>query len=222
MGKPGNWWEFPDQPGENPWDDTGWEPDDPYNQSPQPPQTPDVPLEKPWVDFPTEGGIDTPEPQGGGPEGGWGGGGGPTRPPFGPNYTVPNAPDFHAPKFVPPTADGIFSDPGYQFRLKTGLGAMQNAAAAKGLLRTGMTFENLGDYGAQSASQEYSNIFGRALSSFDREYQGAKDEYAPKYGTWEHQDDWGQRSALAALANQWADYFRNTVSADTAFQAGLG
>lgn len=194
--------------------------DDPLEPDP-PPDGGITGPQLPRNDFP----IDGRPTQDGGPQEGPGGGfefggGGPERPPFSPNWNVPNAPDFNAPKFSWDPS-GIYSDPSYQFRLKNSLGAMQNSAAAKGLLRTGMTFKDLSDYAGNSASQELSNTFGRALSVYDREYQGAKDMYAPKFATWEHKDYWGQKAAQLALANMWADYFHNTVSADAAFGAGL-
>jgi len=53
------------------------------------------------------------------------------------------------------TAEELQQDPSYQFRLKQGLGALQNSAAAKGLLHTGGTLKGLNDYAGESASQEY-------------------------------------------------------------------
>ncbi len=68
------------------------------------------------------------------------------------------------PGFVAPTADEAKNDPGYQFRLQQGADLLQNSAAAKGALRTGNTAKGLIDYGQNAASQEYQNVYNRALA----------------------------------------------------------
>jgi len=119
-----------------------------------------------------------------------------------PKYNFAKAPMFTAPQFnwneswqAPSEAD-MAKDPGYAFRLKQGLGAMQSSAAAKGFLRTGATVKDLGNYAQDYASQEYGNVFNRSLQGYntrfgtakdiyDRYYTGKKDEFAPKYGEWQ-------------------------------------
>lgn len=54
-----------------------------------------------------------------------------------------------------------WQDPGYQFRLQQGLGAMQNSAAGTSGLVSGNSLRSLMDYGQNSASQEYQNAFNR-------------------------------------------------------------
>lgn len=135
-----------------------------------------------------EGGFTGPMPnvpQGGGGGGGGGGGipgyGGPTRP----TYNIPNAPKFTAPQFTAPSFEDAMNSPGYQFRAAEGQRALQQAAAAKGLLRTGGTLKNLQAWGQNFAAQEYQNVYDRALSSFDRRYQGARDEFTPRFAAWQ-------------------------------------
>ena len=68
--------------------------------------------------------------------------------------------------FSAPTDVTMQNDPGYQFRINQGLQALQNSAAARGgLLSTG-TAKNLIDYSQGAASQEYGNVFNRALQSY--------------------------------------------------------
>jgi hypothetical protein len=68
--------------------------------------------------------------------------------------------------FTAPTGVTEQNDPGYQFRLSQGLSALQNSAAAKGgLLSTG-TAKNINDYAQNSASNEYSNVYSRALGTY--------------------------------------------------------
>lgn len=136
-----------------------------------------------------------------------GGGGGPKFnipgvPPFNPpTFTAPGpfqappgfkapgpfeAPEFTAPTFSAPDEDSVFKDPGYQFRASQGRKALEASAAAKGTLNTGGTLKGIVDYGQALASQEYGNVFNRAVQSFDRLYTGAADEYKSKYtGAWD-------------------------------------
>jgi hypothetical protein len=68
--------------------------------------------------------------------------------------------------FTPPTGVNEINDPGYQFRLNTGLNTLTNSAAARGgLLSTG-TAKNLEDYAQNSASSEYSNVYNRSLNDY--------------------------------------------------------
>jgi len=53
------------------------------------------------------------------------------------------------------------ADPGYAFRLKEGLKAIEGRAASRGGLLSGNTLRGLTDYGQESASQEYTNAFNR-------------------------------------------------------------
>lgn len=97
-----------------------------------------------------------------------------------PTFTLPTLPKFTPPPFVEPTAESALSDPGYQFRLQQGTDALQHSAAAGGVLRTGGTLKGLIDYSQNAASQEYANVYGRALDKYRTvDYQGAHDMFAP-------------------------------------------
>jgi hypothetical protein len=62
------------------------------------------------------------------------------------------------------------NDPGYMFRLNQSLNALQNSAAARGgLLSTGTT-RDLTSFASDYASNEYSNVFNRALQQYDLGY----------------------------------------------------
>ena len=52
-------------------------------------------------------------------------------------------------------------DPGYQFRLKEGLKALDRQAAARGGLISGAALKAAGRYGQEAASDEYQNAFNR-------------------------------------------------------------
>lgn len=150
------------------------------------------------VTVPTGGAA--PAPTGGGeqtavstPSGG-GGGGGFQLPSF--NFHAPNAPGFNAPVFAAPTMADAQNEPGYQFRLGAGTQALDHSAAAKGSLRGGNTLKDILEYGQNFAGQEYQNVYNRAMQGFQQNYQGAKDEYAPKLATWQQNAEAQRQAAL--------------------------
>ncbi len=81
------------------------------------------------------------------------------------------------PTFTPPTAESVQNDPGYQFRLKSGTEALNRAAAAKGVLRTGGTLKDILSYGQDLGSQEYGNAFDRYMQQYGAQRQNAQDVY---------------------------------------------
>lgn len=58
-------------------------------------------------------------------------------------------------------AKNMEMDPGYQFRLKQGQGALESSAAARGGLNSGATMKALQRYGQDFASNEYQNAYNR-------------------------------------------------------------
>lgn len=73
-------------------------------------------------------------------------------------------------QFNAPTDVTEQNDPGYQFRLKQGMQALENSAAARGgLLSTG-TAKDINDYAQNYASNEYSNVYNRALTEYQQRY----------------------------------------------------
>jgi hypothetical protein len=135
-----------------------------------------------------------------------GGGGGRNRgggaPDLGPQYNWPGLPGFVAPTFNRPTMEQAMAEPGYEFRLGAGRDALERSAAARGVLRSGGTLQNLLEYGQKFGAQEYSNVFNRALSEYDRRYQGAKDTYAPRLAQWQMQAQGELQRALALYGNR--------------------
>lgn len=62
---------------------------------------------------------------------------------------------------VPFSQTDFMADPGYAFRLSEGTKALENSAAARGLLKSGRTMAGIQDYAQGLASQEYQNAFKR-------------------------------------------------------------
>jgi hypothetical protein len=56
-----------------------------------------------------------------------------------------------------------YMDPGYGFRLKEGIGALDRSAAARGSLRGGNQMRGIAEFGQNLASQEYGNAYNRYI-----------------------------------------------------------
>jgi hypothetical protein len=68
--------------------------------------------------------------------------------------------------FSAPTGLTEANDPGYQARLALGTEALQKSAAARGSVLTGGTAKALDTYGQDYASNEYGNVYNRALNTY--------------------------------------------------------
>lgn len=107
---------------------------------------------------------------------------------------IPQTPQFQAPtlgtpppfsyaNWKAPSVDEALNDPGYQFRVSQGRDQLQNWAAARGTLNDSGTAKALEDYGQNSASQEYSNIWNRDFSAWNTGYGNALGAYNTNYNT---------------------------------------
>jgi hypothetical protein len=63
-------------------------------------------------------------------------------------------------------APSFHTDPGYQFRLQQGQGQISNQASAAGNQQSGATQEALARYNQNFASNEYNNVYNRALGTY--------------------------------------------------------
>jgi len=133
-----------------------------------------------------------------------------TPPPYGgsarPVYNFKPAPTFDAPEFTAPSATDALNSPGYQFRLDQGRGALEASAAARGVTRTGGNLKGILQFGQNFASQEYANVFNRALQTFATKYKGAQDEFAPEFSSWQTLTAAEQRAGDLAFAREWDQY----------------
>ena len=106
-------------------------------------------------------------------------------------------PEFEAPAYTPidpfqaPSLADAQNEPGYAFAMEQGRKALENSAAARGTLRTGGTMKDLFSWGHQFGEQNYSQVYARAASDWERNnkrnldtydiaYKGALDRFAPK------------------------------------------
>ena len=76
------------------------------------------------------------------------------------------------PAFQAPTGATEQNDPGYQFRLQQGKAALDNSAAAKGGVLGGNEATALEQYGQNYASNEYSNVYNRAMNNYNTNVLG--------------------------------------------------
>lgn len=122
----------------------------------------------------------------------------PTVPTSAPLPDVPQAP-----AFAGPTWESVYADPGYQFALKQGMEATQNAQAAKGMLHSGATLKALSGLGQQTATQFYNDAFTRGLNTYNTNYQTQyQNPYLAKVNQWQL----GNEAAQQQYQNQWGQY----------------
>jgi hypothetical protein len=71
-----------------------------------------------------------------------------------------------ASRYTPFGMEQFQADPGYGFRLKEGLRALENSAAARGGLLSGNTMRGITRFGQGLASDEFNNAFNRYQAGF--------------------------------------------------------
>lgn len=103
-------------------------------------------------------------------------------------------PEFTYEAFSAPDAQAVLDDPGYQFRLDTGRRMLETSAAAKGLLNSGGTLQDLIDYGQSLGSQEYGNVFNRRMDTWRANRGNAFDNFGVNRDT--AMSEWGLNKSL--------------------------
>ena len=83
--------------------------------------------------------------------------------------------------FTAPTELDEQNDPGYMARLKLGTDTLQHSAAARGSVLTGGTAKALDQYAQDYASNEYNNVYNRALQGFQTNYNVYNQNQANQY-----------------------------------------
>jgi hypothetical protein len=113
-------------------------------------------------------------------------------------------------QFTAPTNVTEQNDPGYQFRLKQGMDAIERSAAAKGNILTGGTAKDLNDYAQNQASNEYGNVYNRAFNEYTNRYNIFKQNQADVYNRLAGVSGTGQ-----VAANQLAGAGQNAAGNNT-------
>lgn len=113
--------------------------------------------------------------------------------------------------FTAPTDITEQDDPGFQARLKLGTDAIQRSAAARGGVVTGGTAKALDQFGQDYASNEYGNVYNRALQDYTTKYNAYNNDQANKYNKLAALAGVGQTTATN-LANQGQSASNNVTS----------
>jgi hypothetical protein len=113
--------------------------------------------------------------------------------------------------FTAPTGLTEQNDPGYQARLQLGTDAIQRSAAARGGVVTGGTAKDLATYGQDYASNEYGNVYNRALNSFDTNFNAYNTNQTNQFNKLAALSGVGQQTATQ-LAGQGQNASNNVTS----------
>lgn len=113
--------------------------------------------------------------------------------------------------FTAPTGLTEQNDPGYQARLQLGTDAIQRSAAARGSVLTGGTAKALDTYGQDYASNEYSNVYNRALNTYDTNFNAYNTNQSNQYNKLASLAGLGQSTATG-LAQQGQAASNNVTS----------
>ena len=140
----------------------------------------------------------------------------------------PTLPGFSYEKFQAPTMAEAEAEPGYQFAMQEATRALEASAAAKGLLRSGQTWNDLQVRGQQMGAQNYQNVYDRSLKEYGTGYdvsrdiwgigrqnlvdaykmerQEARDVFEPQMMAWPHQYNMVGRDRDQEYDRSWDEY----------------
>jgi hypothetical protein len=126
--------------------------------------------------------------------GGGGGGGGLINPFPGGDFTPPGYTP--PPAFAAPTWEEAANDPGFKFVQEQGQQGVERSAAARGVLNSGGTLQDIAKWNQGLAQTQYGNVYDRALGKYNTNYttqyldpyknayQGALQKYQTNYQAW--------------------------------------
>jgi hypothetical protein len=123
--------------------------------------------------------------------------------------------------FEAPTGLTEQNDPGYQARLSLGQQTLENSAAARGGLLAGGTAKDLTQYAQDFASNEYSNVFGRALTQYQQAYNIFRNNQSDTFNRLAGVAGLGQTSATGA-GNLGQSAAGNVANIDITSGANIG
>lgn len=103
--------------------------------------------------------------------------------------------------FSAPTGLTEQNDPGYQARLQLGQTALEKSAAARGSVLTGGTAQAENQAAQDYASNEYGNVYNRALNTYDTNFNAYNTNQTNQYNKLAALAGTGQQTATN-LANQ--------------------
>lgn len=86
-------------------------------------------------------------------------------------------------EFNAPTIEQARNNPGYQFAAQEGINRLENSAAGRGTLRSGMTLKDIIGWGNKFADQNYDQVFNRELTTYGTNRNNAFDAYKTNLDT---------------------------------------
>jgi hypothetical protein len=115
--------------------------------------------------------------------------------------------------FQAPTGLTEQNDPGYEARLNLGEQALNNSAAARGGLLTGGTARDVDQFAQDYASNEYGNVYNRALQTYGTNYNTFEQNQANQYNRLASLAGIGQQTAgqLSTAGQNSANNISNTL-----------
>jgi hypothetical protein len=150
-----------------------------------------------------------------------------------------------ASRYTPFGMEQFQADPGYGFRLKEGLRALENSAAARGGLLSGNAMRGITRYGQGLASEEFTNAFNRyqteraarlnplqslvglgqtsanTLGSAAGQYGQTMAQNAAQMGNIRASGYVGQANALTGALGQGLNYYQNQQMMDRYFPSPI-
>lgn len=137
---------------------------------------------------------------------------------YGSDFDPSSGPAFAAPGGMPEIdVNALANDPGFKFRRDQAMGALQNTAAARGVLNSGGTLYDLLGLGDQMASQEFGDAWNRNFSKWNADWTHALGAFGANKGV---ADDDYNRAWQQYVENK-DTWFRNQDSAfDKLYKAG--
>lgn len=129
--------------------------------------------------------------------------------------------DFTYGAFQAPGAEGMYADPGYQYRLNQGVRAADASAAARGTLRGGAQQAALTRLGQDYGSQEYGNVWDRALGAYKTNYLTARDINNTAYDRAGNTYDRNRLERDASYGAQTGDWNRDVDERTAAYNAAM-
>ena len=113
-------------------------------------------------------------------------------------FVQPYGQTFNPGAFQAPTGITEQNDPGYQARLQLGQQALEETAAAQGT-QGGGQLQAAENYGQNFASNEYGNVYNRALNTYNANYQSGLGAFDTNYNVFENNQA-NQFNRLSSLA----------------------
>lgn len=146
------------------------------------------------------------------------------------NYGQALPPGYQTPApFQAPTLAQAQQNPGYQFALQTGVGAMESSASAKGLTGSPATLKAINDYAQNFAQQNYANVLNQqqgiyglntqtGLQGYQANLSGQQQGYGQALGTAQQNAQTDLNYNQANVGNQLSAYQANQQTALSAAQ----